>query len=106
MKTTPKKSNRTRHQSAPTGLSLAFKLIAEPGDTESWLSETSDRLYPLARRVVGGTVEARDKVFHQTVSAMFPNLEEKATEATAVEAGFTLGFATCWLMMKQINGGA
>lgn len=95
---------------APDGLALAFAMLGD----ESFVS-TATRACPAAQQYIadranGATFSERGR-FDDAVDRMFPWLRgkepsEEPTEATCAEAGFLIGFATCWLLMRRVNGGA
>lgn len=101
---------------APRGLSLAFKLIAEPDWTAHAAAAHAQDIYPHALRLVEGLIAGDDESGGQhrsdLVKAATKALhghcwtdEEIATSPDLTgNTALYLGFATCWLLLMGVNG--
>lgn len=96
---------------APLGLTLLFATVRPNGYTPLTSSVDAARVLPLAARILEtahttGADAGRAEVFARAVDAMYPTLraENEVEELTAVDAGFSIGFATCWLVLQHVAG--
>ena len=116
-KTTKKKSTTTRKASTPVppGLAAAFKLIQPDDASAAWARAQATDTYPhalafLAALETDGSIDdviaraTQEEHGHVLEGADADNAEWVAnlTGDTALH----VGFAACWLLMTQINGGA
>src|SRR5688500_1767007 len=101
----PKKTVSLKKRSratSPEGLRAAFSMTFD--------GHFADAAFPHAQRIVTALTTTRDTDVQvdelaRAVFSHFPNLGEPPELATAQEAAFNVGFATCWLLMRQVNGG-
>lgn len=103
--------------SAPTGLTAAFKLIAMDGDTSTAASTHAARAYPYALQIIdhlNGRISPRasnDTLIEMELLAaarhLFPSVDDSdpaEVRGTVAEAGFMVGYAVCWLLMRSVSG--
>lgn len=101
----PKPATKKARNAAPTGLAYAFRLIDE--------AHVADRIYPHAVTIIDHIdkdLMIEDELM-RAARAVFPPAKHdsssgpKQTPELAALGGFYVGFAACWLLMTQINGG-
>lgn len=108
-------ASKRRHRAstnnqAPAGLVAAFRMIYVDGATSAFADMTADRYYPYARRAIdhlngrtGEDMESELLLAAEQVAGADRSLAEDPS--IVADAAFHVGFAVCWLLMTQVNGG-
>lgn len=117
-KKTAARRTALRREVVPIGLAHAFKLIGMDSQTpqaaESFASETYHHALTIIEHLHGRHTDnnglAIERELLEAARTILPTDRAEGDSATnpalTAEAGFNVGFAVCWLMMAQINGGA
>ena len=114
MKATPKKTRRRTSANVPPGLQYAFRLIdidgypQDAGDVLPHALKIIDNMNHATGRPNGPIIE--DELMAAAGTIFPPQKHDPSTDpgnnpVIASVGGFYTGFAVCWLLMTQINGG-
>jgi hypothetical protein len=117
-----KPRKRARAVDVPIGLSAAFKMIAFDGEMPCGADVLCEDAYPHAVRIIdllhGRTADSEinndmaiERELQEATRRIYPPVSKAAEDDPAESAGlasfasFRVGFAVCWLLMTQVNGG-
>jgi hypothetical protein len=119
MKATKRATRRVEVGKAPVGLRLALASVGGEDRVPACLVEASKQqfVYRGAKRVLaeigqhlsGTQIQSHIEELAKQINAQFEidtdDEDALAIRQTVCDAGFALGFATCWLVMNSITGG-
>jgi hypothetical protein len=107
MKKPPRARSRRRSSVTPPprGLCLAFRMIPDPDGTQGTDQCAADA-YPHAARILSDAGLSLERELRAATTTVFPGWERDNSPNLAAVASFQVGFAVCWLLMTQMNGGA
>lgn len=99
----------------PVGLADAFKLITTDGATPCAATIHATRAYPHAQKIIAllhtedfGRQDLEiEQELARAAESLFPSMDDRPADQvheSAGEAGFNVGFAVCWLLLRRING--
>ncbi len=100
------KARKAASTPMPAGLITMMALIREDFEGGNAPESNARRAYPLALHVIK---RLRDNYGHVDLTGaadkMYPGLDSEPTGDTCASAGFYVGVATAWLLLREIGGG-
>lgn len=106
MKAKTRKAPNSAATPPPAGLIAMMSLVREDYDGSISPGFNATRAYPLAQRVID---KLRTKHGHIDLTgaakALYPGLDSEPDHHACGLAGFFVGVATAWLLMREIGSG-
>ncbi len=101
-------AKRSKRPQTPAGLVAMFQLLADPDVDGRTNKIEATQVFPLCRRLIADIRdgERRSDALLAALKAIYPDVDEPEDPSYGLDAGFRVGVAAAWLVLRDINGGA